>query len=86
MDAVGHGEWLRKEVWIPEALLNLIQQTAQGVNDPLSDLEGVRNFYQHMQPLYANPEEVRLIEYPGVGHFTPYGMQIDAMHWFQRFL
>ena len=194
LDAVGHGERLRKEDWTPEALLNLIQQTAQevnqviahyegdarvdvqrvglsgismggvityqylsqenkriraavpmiatpdftslihgqnsgeiytmlglesqtlvnapmlemiqqlqparrmsqmisvpllmlnGVNDPLIDLEGVRNFYRHIQPLYANPEEVRLIEYPGVGHYTPYEMQIEALHWFQRFL
>jgi len=38
-----------------------------GVNRPLINLEGVRNFYRHIQPLYANPEEVRLIEYPGVG-------------------
>lgn len=57
-----------------------------GVNDPLIDLEGVRNFYQQVQPLYANPEEVQLIEYPGVGHYTPYGMQIEALRWFQRFL
>lgn len=57
-----------------------------GVNDPLINLEGVRNFYQHIQPLYANPEDVRLIEYPGVGHYTPYEMQIEALHWFQRFL
>ena len=57
-----------------------------GVNDPLINLEGVRNFYQHIQPLYTNPEEVQLIEYPGVGHYTPYEMQIEALHWFQRFL
>jgi len=52
-----------------------------GVNDPLINLEGVRNFYQHIQPLYTNPEEVQLIEYPGVGHYTPYEMQIEALHW-----
>lgn len=55
-----------------------------GMSDPLIDLEGVRHFYQNIKPLYKDPEVVKLIEYPGVTHYTPYEMQVAALEWFQK--
>jgi dienelactone hydrolase len=57
-----------------------------GVEDPLIDIKSVRDFYQRIKPLYSQPENVQLVEYPGVGHYTPYPMQMEALRWFQRYL
>lgn len=57
-----------------------------GTSDPLIDLEGVRQFYQNIKPLYKDPESVKLIEYEGVTHYTPYEMQVDAFNWFQKYV
>ena len=57
-----------------------------GTSDPLIDLEGVRQFYQNIKPLYKDPEAVKLIEYEGVTHYTPYEMQVDAFNWFQKYV
>ena len=55
-----------------------------GTSDPLINLDGVRRFYQNIKPLYKDPEAVKLIEYPGVTHYTPYEMQVAALDWFQK--
>jgi alpha-beta hydrolase superfamily lysophospholipase len=70
---------MERMVTVPLLMLN-------GMDDPLIQLEGVRNFYRQIKPLYAQPEDVQFIEYPGVGHYTPYPMQLEALHWFQRYL
>jgi len=57
-----------------------------GTSDPLIDLEGVRQFYQNIKPLYNDPEAVQLIEFQGVTHYTPYEMQIAALEWFQKYV
>lgn len=46
---------------IPLLILN-------GTADPLIDIEGVRNFYNFMKPIYYDAEAIQMIEYPGVGH------------------
>ena len=79
IQAIQPAHKMSQMVSVPLLMLN-------GVDDPLIDLEGVRDFYRRIKPLYAQPAAVQLIEHPGVTHYTPYAMQVDALDWFQRYL
>jgi len=58
-----------------------------GVQDETVLIEGPRQLYEALQPLYQRqPERLTLIAYEGVGHEFTEEMRHEAVDWFKRFL
>ena len=56
-----------------------------GEADPVVNINPQRLFYNEILPLYNNLEGIRLIEYPGLGHFVTTNMMEAAAKWFKKF-
>jgi dienelactone hydrolase len=72
----------RAERFFPKALLML-----NGVQDEVVLIDGPRQLYQKLQPLYqGQPERLSFITYEEVGHEFTEEMRHEAVRWFKRFL
>jgi dienelactone hydrolase len=72
----------RTEHFFPKALLML-----NGVQDETVLIEGPRQLYERLQPLYQRQSErLSFIAYEGVGHEFTEEMRREAVRWFKRFL
>jgi dienelactone hydrolase len=72
----------RAEQFFPKALLML-----NGVQDETVLIDGPRQLYEKLQPLYqGQPERLSFIAYEGVGHEFTAEMRDEAVKWFKRFL
>ncbi len=59
---------------------------ANGVDDPLVQIECARTFHDALLPRYARPERLKLSEYEGVGHAVTPAMWAEAVAWLRRWL
>ncbi|MDY7078800.1 MAG: prolyl oligopeptidase family serine peptidase [Chloroflexota bacterium] len=72
----------RIEHFFPKALLML-----NGVQDEMVPVDGARQLYETLQPLYQmQPERLSFIAYEGVGHEFTAEMSHEVVNWFKRFL
>jgi dienelactone hydrolase len=72
----------RAERFFPKALLML-----NGVQDETVLIDGPRQLYERLQPLYqGQPERLSFIAYEEVGHEFTEEMRHEAVRWFKRFL
>ena len=71
--------------WDPETprIPLLIQN---GEADTLVPISGVKEFYESVRRFYADPTQIELIAYPGIGHGDTLDMNLRISGWFQRFL
>jgi dienelactone hydrolase len=58
----------------------------QGEVDPLVPVESMRDFYRTLQGIVDEPEDLRLIIYPGIGHTIIAEMTMEVVRWFQKHL
>ena len=58
-----------------------------GVQDEMVPVDGARQLYETLQPLYQmQPERLSFIAYEGVGHEFTKEMSHEVVNWFKRFL
>ena len=57
-----------------------------GEEDPIIPVGKVKDFYEKLKPLYARPEEIQLITYPGIGHTDTLPINIALAEWFLKYI
>lgn len=57
-----------------------------GDSDSLVPVQGQREFYEKISPLYRDKERIKLIEYPLLNHFVTTNMMEESINWLGRYL
>jgi fermentation-respiration switch protein FrsA (DUF1100 family) len=57
-----------------------------GDSDSLVPVDGQRDFYNKICPLYRDKEKIKLVEYPLLNHFVTTNMMEESINWLGRYL
>lgn len=57
-----------------------------GSMDPIIPIDGVKKFYEQLQPLYTNKDDIRHAVYNGLGHIDNLPMNMEMAQWFVKYL